>query len=114
MADVLQNPLESCAPEDCASCSADCGSKPSLDQKVIKVTTDEGETVYCQVMLKYPLEGRFYIAVMPLKDNPDGDIWLFRMINNGRDLDNIEDPEEYSRAARAFGIAMEKWENQQK
>lgn len=114
MADIMNNPLETCAPEDCASCSSNCGSRQDLEKKVIKITTDAGETVYCRVMLKYPMEGRDYIALMPLGDNPDGDIWLFRLLNDGKDMDNIEDREEYSRAAQAFGLAMEEWENRQK
>lgn len=102
------NQITACEPEDCSSCTADCSSRMNLNDKVIEITTDEGETMRCLVALKYQMEQQDYIAVMPLKDNPEGDIYLFRMISDGTKLDNIEDPDEYNRAAEAFGIAMEK------
>ena len=102
--------IESCAPEDCASCSADCGSKLDLTKPYIVVTTDEGQKIGCKVMLKYQMDDRDYIAVMPVLDNPDGDIYLFRIVDGGTNLDNIEDETEYADAARTFGIEMDKHE----
>ena len=100
--------IEACAPEDCSSCNADCGSRIDLNERIIQITTDEGTTMNCLIMLKYVMEGKDYIAVMPLKDNPEGDIYLFRMVENKTKLANIEDPDEYDRAAYTFGIEMEK------
>lgn len=100
--------IDACAPEDCSSCTADCSSRVDLKANVIELTTDEGEVIRCQVLLNYEMEGRRYLAVMPLADNPDGDIYLFRVAEGETGLENIEDEEEHSRAARAFGIAMEK------
>ena len=99
--------IDACAPEDCSSCTADCSSRVDLKANVIELTTDEGEVIRCQVLLNYEMEGRRYLAVMPLADNPDGDIYLFRVAEGETGLENIED-EEHSRAAHAFGIAMEK------
>lgn len=103
--------IDKCDPVDCSTCNADCGSRINLDDKVIKITTDEGEEISCLILLKYVMEGRDYIAVMPLKDNPEGDIYLFRMIRDRTELENIEDEEEYQRAAETFGIEMEKAQN---
>ena len=100
--------IDACAPEDCSSCTADCSSRVNLKTNVIELTTDEGEVIRCQVLLNYEMEGRRYLAVMPLADNPDGDIYLFRVAEGETGLENIEDEEEHSRAAHAFGIAMEK------
>ena len=100
--------IDACAPEDCSSCTADCSSRVDLKANVIELTTDEGEVIRCQVLLNYEMEGRRYLAVMPLADNPDGDIYLFRVAEGETGLENIEDEEEHSRAAHAFGIAMEK------
>lgn len=100
--------IDACAPEDCSSCTADCSSRVNLKANVIEFTTDEGEVIRCQVLLNYEMEGRRYLAVMPLADNPDGDIYLFRVAEGETGLENIEDEEEHSRAAHAFGIAMEK------
>lgn len=71
--------IDACAPEDCSSCTADCSSRVDLKANVIELTTDEGEVIRCQVLLNYEMEGRRYLAVMPLADNPDGDIYLFRV-----------------------------------
>ena len=100
--------IDTCAPEDCSSCNADCGSRMNLNERIVQITTDEGTRMNCLIMLKYVMEGRDYIAVMPLKDNPEGDIYLFRMVKDGTGLANIEDEDEYQRAARTFGIEMEK------
>ena len=100
--------IDACAPEDCSSCTADCSSRVDLKANVIELTTDEGEVIRCQVLLNYEMEGRRYLAVMPLADNPDGDIYLFRVAEGETGLENIEDEEEHSQAAHAFGIAMEK------
>lgn len=104
--------IDKCDPADCSTCGAECGSRINLDDKIIKITTDEGEDMNCLIMLKYVMGTKDYIAVMPLKDNPEGDIYLFRMVNNRTELENIEDEEEYQKAAETFGIEMEKAQQQ--
>ena len=100
--------LDNCAPEDCSTCGEDCGSRIDLNERVIEITTDDGDKMRCLVMLKYAIGTKSYVAVMPLKDNPDGDIYLFRTIKNKTELQNIDDEDEYEQAAEAFGIEMEK------
>ncbi len=98
---------DSCAPSDCADCQAECGSRIGESYRMVNITTDEGITIPCQVLLTYEMEEREYLAIMPVEDNSQGDIYLFRLVNNGTEMANIEDEEEYARAAKAFGIAME-------
>ena len=100
--------LDNCAPEDCSTCGEDCGSRIDLNERVIEITTDDGDKMRCLVMLKYAIGIKIYVAVMPLKDNPEGDIYLFRTIKNKTELQNIDDEDEYEQAAEAFGIEMEK------
>lgn len=108
----INNQIDKCAPEDCSTCGADCGSRINLDDKIIEITTDDDEKIKCLIMLKYQMEyqskTRDYIAVMPLKNNPEADIYLFRMVNNRKDLENIEDEDEYAKAAETFGMEMDK------
>lgn len=104
--------IDKCDPVDCSTCGADCSSRINLEDKIIKITTDEGEEIDCLIMLKYVMDTKDYIAVMPLKDNPEGDIYLFRMVNHRTELENIEDEEEYQKAAETFGIEMEKAQKQ--
>lgn len=102
------NKIDKCDPQDCSTCGADCSSRINLEDRVIQITTDDGEKISCLIMLKYVMGTKDYVAVMPLKDNPEGDIYLFRMINNRTELENIEDEDEYQKAAETFGIEMEK------
>lgn len=104
--------IQPCDSADCSTCGADCSSRINLDDKIIRITTDEGEEISCLILLKYVMGTKDYIAVMPLKDNPDGDIYLFRMVNGRTELENIEDQEEYEKAAETFGIEMEKAQQQ--
>lgn len=107
MADFGNTGLDTCAPEDCSSCTADCSSRMDLKADVLELTTDEGEQIRCQILLNYEMEGRRYLALMPLDNNPEGDIYLFRVAANESGLENIEDPDEHERAAKTFGIRME-------
>lgn len=104
--------IDKCDPVDCSTCGADCSSRINLDERVIQITTDEGEQISCLILLKYKMNEKDYIAVMPLKNNPEGDIYLFRMVKDRTELENIEDPAEYEQAAMTFGIEMEKAQKQ--
>ena len=55
-----------------------------------------------------------YIALLPLDengDNDDGQVFLYRFIDNGEDaepdLENIEDDQEFERVSNAFNELME-------
>ena len=100
--------IDKCDPVDCSTCGAACGSQINLDDRVIELTTDEGDKYKALVVLRYKMENKAYIAVMPLLNNPEADIYLYKVVRDGKDLDNIEDEDEYAKAAEAFGIAMEK------
>ena len=59
-------------------------------------------------------EEREYIALLPLDengDNDDGQVFLYRFIDNGEDaepdLENIEDDQEFERVSNAFNELME-------
>lgn len=102
--------ITSCAPEDCSTCSADCGSRLDLSQRFIDLTTDSGESIRCIILIKYVMEEKDYIAVMPIRNNPDKDVYLFRLVKDGSGLENIDDEDEYDRAAEVFGREMAKAE----
>lgn len=101
------NGIDKCDPIDCATCDSDCGGI-NLSDRIIELPMEDGEKVSSLVVLRYAIEERRYAAVMPLKDNPEGDIYIFRVVRDGRDLENIENEKEYEEAAYAFGVEMEK------
>lgn len=101
------NKIDKCDPSDCATCDSDCGGI-DLSEKIIDLPLEDGSKRPCLVVLKYAINETRYAAVMPLADNPEGDIYLFRVIRQGRELENIENEEEYEQATIAFGVEMEK------
>lgn len=100
--------IDKCDPADCSTCGSDCSSRINLNDRVIELTTDDGDKQKCLIVLKYSMGLKDYCACMPLLNNPDCDIYLYRMIKNGTELENIDNEEEYQAAAKAFGIEMEK------
>ena len=66
------------------------------------------------VLTIFETEGREYIALLPLNEDgnsDDGQVYLYRFINNGEDaepdLENIEDDAEFDRVSEAFNEWME-------
>lgn len=103
----MGNRIDKCDPQDCATCDSDCGGI-DLSERIIDLPMDNGTKTPCLVVLKYGIDDRRYAAVMPLANNPEGDIYLYRIIRQGRELENIEDEAEYEAASIAFGVEMEK------
>ena len=75
----------------------------------VTLTLENDEELECAVLSIFEAEEREYIALLPLDengDNDDGQVFLYRFIDNGEDaepdLENIEDDDEYEIAADAF------------
>ena len=69
--------------------------------------------LFCSHYSGYSCTGE-YIALLPLDengDNDDGQVFLYRFIDNGEDaepdLENIEDDQEFERVSNAFNELME-------
>lgn len=83
----------------------DCGCN---EEVTVTLTLDNDEVVECAVLTIYTVDGKDYIALLPLDedgDNEDGDVYLYRYIeteDGEPTLDNIEDDDEYEAAADAF------------
>lgn len=78
-----------------------------LDDQSVTLELDDGSTVNCDVLAIYPVNERFYIALLPV-DGPDaetGEVYLYRYDeneNNEPELSNIESDEEFEIASDAF------------
>jgi hypothetical protein len=74
----------------------------------VTLTLDNNEELDCAVLTIYEVEGQQYIALLPLDEegnNEEGDVFLYRFSTDADGepkLDNIEDDEEYERAADKF------------
>lgn len=74
----------------------------------VTLTLDNGEELECAVLTIYEVEGQEYIALLPLDEegnNDEGQVFLYRFSEKSQgepELENIEDDDEYERAADKF------------
>ena len=71
------------------------------------LTLDNDEQGDCAILTIFPVNGRDYIALLPLDEdgkNEDGEVFIYRYDNTEGSpvLENIEDDEEYEAVADAF------------
>lgn len=80
---------------------------PEEETVTVTLTLDNDEVVECAVLTTYLVNGKEYIALLPMNENgesEDGDVYLYRYgeENGEPTLANIEDDEEYELAADGF------------
>lgn len=81
------------------------------EEMTVELELDNGEVVTCAVITIIEVEGKDYIALLPLDENgenEDGEVWFYRYSENSEDpneepvLDYIDDDDEYEAVADAF------------
>lgn len=75
----------------------------------VTLTLENNEELECTVLNIFEADEKEYIALLPLDengDNTDGQIYLYRFIDNGEEeepgLENIEEDEEFDRVSAVF------------
>ena len=75
----------------------------------VTLTLENNEELECAVLNIFEADEKEYIALLPLDengDNTDGQIYLYRFIDNGEEeepgLENIEEDEECDRVSAVF------------
>lgn len=75
----------------------------------VTLTLENNEELECAVLNIFKADEKEYIALLPLDengDNTDGQIYLYRFIDNGEEeepgLENIEEDEEFDRVSTIF------------
>ena len=75
----------------------------------VTLTLENNEELECAVLNIFEADEKEYIALLPLDengDNTDGQIYLYRFIDNGEEeepgLENIEEDEEFARVSAVF------------
>ncbi len=102
-----------CSPSDCASCQSSCSSRMDEEHHTITLTLEDDTEVECAILTVFPVEEKEYIALLPLDENgqnEDGEVYLYSFSRTPAGdpmLENIEEQEEYTRAANAFEIVLE-------
>lgn len=75
----------------------------------VTLTLENNGELECAVLNIFKADEKEYIALLPLDengDNTDGQIYLYRFIDNGEEeepgLENIEEDEEFDRVSAVF------------
>lgn len=74
-------------------------------QDQITLTLEDGSELLCDVIAVFPVDGKDYIALLPVGDDPDAEIFLYRFEQKGEDdinLIDIEDDDEFEAVSDAF------------
>ncbi len=81
------------------------------EEMTVELTLDDGSVVNCAVVTILTVDGRDYIALLPLDENgenEDGEVWFYRYSENPDDpneepvLDYIESDQEAQNVEDAF------------
>ncbi len=82
----------------------------------ITLTLDDDSELLCDVLATFPAtvngKEQMYIALLPTDASEDGEIFLYRFIEDGDDIDlqNIEDDEEFDIVSDAFDELLDEEE----
>ncbi len=81
------------------------------EEMTVELELEDGAVVNCAIVTILEVEGKDYIALLPLNDkgeNEEGEVWFYSYSENPDDpneepeLGYIEDDEEYEKVADAF------------
>ena len=81
------------------------------EEMTVELELEDGTFVNCAVVTILTVDGKDYIALLPINengDNEDGEVWFYAYSENPDDpneepvLDYIDDDEEYEKVADAF------------
>lgn len=74
--------------------------------QTIHLSLDDGTELDCIVLATFEIKGKDYIALLP-EEHEDVFLYEFNETEEGMELKNIEDDEEFELVAKAFNEAFE-------
>ena len=86
---------------DCADCGSDC---QDLDQPTVTLTLDDDTEMECGILGVFEvegLEGKEYIALLPLEDETVL-LYEYKEVGDEIELNVIEDDDEFDKVSNAF------------
>jgi uncharacterized protein YrzB (UPF0473 family) len=89
---------------DC-SCDDGCDCGGCHDEDVMTLTLEDGTEIECAVIAVFPVEDKDYIALLPLENQDEGEVFLYgyEEFEDGTfELLSIESDEDYEAVANAF------------
>ena len=82
----------------------------------VTLTLDDDSELVCDVIATFPAKvngkEQMYIALLPADATPESEIFLYRFLENGEDIDlqNIEDDDEFEIVSDAFDELLDEEE----
>lgn len=82
----------------------------------VTLTLDDDSELVCDVIATFPAKvngkEQMYIALLPADATPESEIFLYRFLENGEDIDlqNIEDDDEFDIVSDAFDELLDEEE----
>lgn len=76
-----------------------------MPEMTVTLDLEDGSRVECAILTILEVEGRDYIALLPIDEEEEGEVYLYRYLESPEgepSLDNILDDEEYDKVADAF------------
>lgn len=105
-----------CGDNEEESCGCGCGCDHDHDhdhEEIMTITLEDGKEVDCAIIAIFPVEDKDYIALLPLENQEDGEVFLygFEEYEDGSiELLSIESDEEYEAVTKAFDEILDEAE----
>lgn len=88
--------------DDCYQCECGC-DEGNEEAEVITLEFDDGDSVECEIVGVFDIEGKEYIALLPLDDTDDIYIYGYKeKADEAFELIDITDEAEFDKVAEAF------------
>ena len=101
-----------CGDDDGCGCGCGCGDHDH-EEEIMTITLEDGKEVECAIIAIFPVEDKDYIALLPLENQEDGEVYLygFQEFEDGSfELLSIESDEEYEQVTKAFDEILDEAE----
>ena len=103
--------LQAC---ECGDDGCGCGCEGhDHEEQIMTLTFEDGKESECAVIATFPVEDKDYIALLPLENQEEGEVYLYGFKENEDDtfeLLNIESDEEYEKVTKVFDEILDEAE----
>ena len=86
----------------------DCGCEDGPNP-TITLEFDDGESLLCEALFVFEVDGKEYVALVPAEDPDSDDVYLYEYFETGEDefeLGDIEDDAVFDKVAEEFDRIM--------
>ena len=91
--------------EEACGCGCGCDHDHEHEEEIMTITLEDGREMECAIIAIFPVEDKDYIALLPLENQEDGEVFLygFQEFEDGSfELLSIESDKEYEEVTKAF------------